>query len=246
MNRILSYILLFAIIGNAQTPDSLFVFANKAIEKEKYNTAILNYEKILSQGVESANLYYNLGNGYYRVGKIGLAAWSYEKGLQLSPRDSDLKFNLEITNTHVRDRIEKPKSIFLLEWYRLFKNMVTLNDLLLFGAGLFLVAAIIFLSSFWLLFRYRSKVIVVLIGLSIIIHLVAIDKYWDVSEIDEGIIITKEIKVYASPFEREDGIIFRLHEGIKVQVTQEQSQWMEISLLDGKKGWTRNSNLRKL
>lgn len=246
MVRLFSLLIVLFTFVSAQTPDSLFNYAGEAIEKEQYQKAIDAYNKILSQGVEHPNLYYNLGNGYYRTGKTGLAVWAYEKGLQMSPRDKDIQFNLKITNTQVRDRIESPKSIFILEWYRALKNQFTLADMLFIGGSLFLIAAILYISSIWIVLRYRTEMISAAVILSVIIHFIAVDKYWDISDVHEGIIITKEVKVFTSPFEREDGILFHLHEGIKVQITQFQTQWMEISLLDGKKGWVRSNHLREL
>ncbi len=246
MRKIVSLLFILIVFVKGQTADSLYQSAFNAIKKEHYQIAADYYHQILAQGIEHTDLYYNLGNSYYRTGKIGYAVWAYEKGLQLSPRDEDIQFNLKIANNHVRDRIENPKSIFIVEWYRTLKNAFILEDILFFGGGLLLFAALMFVSSVWITFRYRSRLISIAVGLSVVVHLIAIDKYWDLSDIHEGVITSKEIKVFSSPFEREDGVLFRLHEGIKVQITQSQSQWMEISLLDGKKGWISSNHLREL
>ena len=104
--RILYLALLFSnlIASNA---DSLFVRGNYYFDNEKYVQAARSYERLLNS-VEHADLYYNLGNSYYRMGEVGHAVWAYEKGLQFEPRNRDIKHNLEITNTRVKDRIDFP------------------------------------------------------------------------------------------------------------------------------------------
>ncbi|NOZ03097.1 MAG: tetratricopeptide repeat protein [FCB group bacterium] len=121
--------------------DSLFITANQYMNQEKYEEAVQLYEKILSQGYEHPDLYYNLGNGYYRLGLLGQAVWAYEEGLRFRPRDPDLRFNLELVNAHIRDRIEIPETFILLELYRALKSKFTLSDLLFAGSGLLLLAS---------------------------------------------------------------------------------------------------------
>ncbi len=233
-------------VGCAQTVDSLYAHANRAVETEDYVAAISYYETILRQEVEHPDLYYNLGNGYYRNGRIGLAVWAYEKGVKLSPRDTDLLFNLKLVNTRVRDRIERPKTIFIIEGYHVLKRSFTLANLLMLGSGILLIAAVVYFVSTWFYIRFRSKIISTLIMLSVLIHGVALDKYWDLSGKKEGIVIPREIEVFSAPYERQDGVLFRLHEGIKVEITQSQPGWMEIHLIDGKKGWVKITDVRPL
>ncbi len=108
--------------------DSLFMQANQAMDEQSYRQAVINYEKISQMGIDHPDLYYNLGNAYYRMGIYGQAVWAYEKGLQFTPRDPDLNFNLDLTNTRVRDRIEVPETFFLLEFYRSIINMFTIQE----------------------------------------------------------------------------------------------------------------------
>ena len=127
--KILIYISLALSVLSAQNTaelDSLYSLGNNAMLQEDYQTAIVSYEQILEDGSNHPVLYYNLGNAFYRLNQIGNAVWAYEKGLQLDPRDKDLRFNLSLANTQVRDRIEMPQSMFILEQYRALKKSTTL------------------------------------------------------------------------------------------------------------------------
>ncbi len=126
--RILYFALLISNLVAANV-DSLFVRGNYYFDEEKYVQSARSFERLLNM-VEHADLYYNLGNAYYRMGEVGYAVWAYEKGLQFEPRNRDIKHNLELTNTRVRDRIDMPDGFVLLDWYNAFKHYQTVNDLL--------------------------------------------------------------------------------------------------------------------
>jgi uncharacterized protein YgiM (DUF1202 family) len=79
-----------------------------------------------------------------------------------------------------------------------------------------------------------------------ILHGILLDKYWDISEQNEGIITAYEVTAFSGPFVRSDAVLFKIHEGIKVSIDHDQGDWVEISLLDGKKGWIKLNQLRLL
>ena len=135
MKAMIFFLYFFQVILNAETTipvDSLFSIGNRYFSIEKYDYALDAYLAILEK-VENPDLYYNIGNTYYRQGNLGQAIWAYEKGIQLSPLHKDLKYNLDFVNARVKDRIEVPKGILFIEMYRTIKRNVNLNDLLLWG-----------------------------------------------------------------------------------------------------------------
>jgi hypothetical protein len=189
-----------------------------------------------------------LGNAFYRLNQIGNAVWAYEKGLQLEPRDKDLLFNLSLANTQVRDRIEMPQSMFILEQYRAFKKSTTLVDIILIASAIFMLGAFVYFlkkyyrwNSIWI-----SRIIISLFVLSLFVHLIALDKYFEISDTKEVIIVQSEVDIFSAPFDRRETVIFRLHEGVKAEITQEQQGWLEIILIDGKKGWIQTEKVRYL
>lgn len=243
--------LLLICIATAQSnidPDSLYQSANDAMLKEDFSSAITSYETILNQSFKHPDIYYNLGSAYYRTDEIGEAIWAFEKGLQLSPRDKDLRFNLELANTRIRDRIEMPETILILEQYRAVKKSVTLMDVLLIAASILMIAALIYFLKMYNQWRsiWLSRLIISLVVLSVLIHLMALDKYFELSDTNEIIIVESEVNIFSAPFDRRESTIFRLHEGVKAEITQDQQDWLEIELIDGKKGWIQSDKVRIL
>ncbi len=249
--KILIYISLVLSILSAQETveqDSLYQMGNNAMLQEDFKTAIISYEQILEYGSSHPDLYYNLGNAFYRLNQIGNAVWAYEKGLQLDPRDKDLRFNLSLANARVRDRIDMPQSMFILEQYRALKKSTTLVDIILIASAIFMLGAFVYFlkkyyrwNSIWI-----SRIIISLFVLSLFVHLIALDKYFEISDTKEVIIVQSEVDIFSAPFDRRETVIFRLHEGVKAEITQEQQGWLEIILIDGKKGWIQTEKVRYL
>ncbi|MCH7612840.1 MAG: hypothetical protein IIB45_05715 [Candidatus Marinimicrobia bacterium] len=225
--------------------DSLFVQGNRYFEDEKFARSARTYERLLSS-VEAADLYYNLGNAYYRLGEVGYAVWAYEKGLQFNPRNNDIKHNLDLTNTRVKDRIEIPDGFVLVDGYRAFKNAMTVNDLLLWGSSFLLLVGLVYvLGQFRFIGRIMtSRLQTTFVVLTILTHVICLDKYWEVTGSKEGVIVSQTVNVYSVPAVRDEMIVFKIHEGLKAEITQTQDTWVEIILLDGKKGWIPINSLR--
>ena len=231
----------------AVNADSMFVQGTWYFEDEKFIQAARTYERLLGSA-EHADLYYNLGNAYYRMGEVGHAVWAYEKGLQFEPRNDDIKHNLELVNTRVQDRITMPDGFALLYWYRAFKNSQTVNDLLIWGSTFLLLVGLIYaLGQFRFLGEKAvSRLQAIFVILTLVFHGICLDKYWDVSGTKEGVIISTKENVYSVPAVRDEMIVFKVHEGLKAEITQVQDNWVEIILLDGKKGWVPVNTIRPL
>ncbi len=129
--------------------------------------------------------------------------------------------------------------MLLLEQYRALKISTTLFDIILIASAIFMLGAFIYFlkkyyrwQSIWI-----SRVIITFFIVSLIVHLIALDKYFEISDTKEVVIVQSEVDIYSAPFERSETVLFRLHEGVKAEITQEQPGWLEIILIDGKKGW---------
>lgn len=249
MMRIIGIIMLLMVSLQSEriSADSLFALGNRYFRIEKYDYALDAYSAILEQ-VEHPDLYFNMGNTFYRLGDVGKAVWAYEKGLQFSPRQKDLNHNLDIVNTRVQDRIEMPQGYFFIEWYSSLKNQYTLQDLIVWGGLMILLFALAgFFKEFGILdmvFAGRTQIFFLI--LTVIIHGLALDKYWELSDREEGVVVSSVVNVRSAPVDRDEKVIFRIHEGLKVDIAQSQPGWFEIILLDGKKGWIPYKSLLKL
>jgi tetratricopeptide (TPR) repeat protein len=233
-------------VGFSQNPDSLFQAGISLLNSGNNERAVNHFETILSQGYHHENLYYNLGNAYYKLGNYGQSIWAYEKAIALNPLDKDSGFNLDLANTHVQDRINVPESFFLLKWYRVLKSILTLSQFLILSSFCVLVLALYYLSSKLFYVNLRGFIIQFMLFITLILHGITLDKYWDKSDNKKAIITAKELNAFSGPFIRDDAVLFKIHEGIKVTIDSEQGDWVEISLLDGKKGWVLSEQLRIL
>ena len=233
-------------LGLSQNADSLYKQGSSYLESGQYEKAVSLFETILNQGIFHENLYYNLGNSYFRLGSYGHSIWAYEKAMELNPLDADAKFNLSLANTHVKDRIFVPETLFLLKWYRFFKSSLTFSQFLSISALFILLASIYYMVINVFRINFNWLPLQVFLFSGFILHGVLLDKYWDISEQNEGIITAFEVTVFSGPFVRSDAVLFKIHEGIKVSIDHDQGDWVEISLLDGKKGWIKLNQLRLL
>ncbi|MCD8186320.1 MAG: tetratricopeptide repeat protein [Rikenellaceae bacterium] len=130
--------------GWAQTPEKWWERANSAYTGGDYPEAILHYDSIRAQGYVSARLYYNLANAYYKDNQIGKAILNYNKALRLDPGNDDIKHNLAIANSYVRDRIDTVPEFFLKTWarelmYRAGTDSWAVMNLVFFALALALV-----------------------------------------------------------------------------------------------------------
>ena len=95
-----------------------------------------------------------------------------------------------------------------------------------------------------MVFAGRTQVFFLI--LTVVFHGLALDKYWELSDREEGVVVSPVVNVRSAPVDRDEKVIFRIHEGLKVDIAQSQPGWFEIILLDGKKGWIPYKSLLKL
>jgi len=228
--------------------DENFYKANNYYDNSKYLESINIYESILAEGWESSNLYYNLGNSYFRQNQIGQSIWAYNKALKMDPRNEDLIKNLSIAEAKIKDRIILPDEFYFVKVYGNFKSRYTLKEWLLAGGIIVLFTVVSFLiSEFQILNNWKIvRVVKVLMLLTVMIHLVTLDKFFDDNDVKLGIIIDNQVKAYSGPFYGDNSILFNINEGTEVMIKQNQKNWTEIILLDGKRAWITSNNIRLL
>ncbi len=225
--------------GFSELADEVYFEANKALIAENYFDAIVKYESILNDGYESAELYYNLGNAYYRSEQLGKSIWAYSNALDIAPRNRDIAHNLSITNAQIVDRIEMPKSFVFITFYRLLKSIMTTYEWILFGSFMIFIKSIYFLIMKFGLVRGKmyKMISTVLVSFIILSHILAMDSYIDKQRKNSAVVISNNVNAYSGPFYGSSSILFQINEGIKVDISNQQKDWVEIILIDGKKGW---------
>ncbi len=228
--------LFFIFIHKIMAADAQQVFneANTAYAAANYSLAIEKYEAILNEKVFSKELYYNLGNAYYRLNKTGKAVLNYERALRIAPTDSDIKNNLSIAKTRIVEDIEPISSVFIVRWWRILRGGMSADGWSVWGI-LFLWIGIAGIAL-WLLSNERLMkkrgflTGVVLIPLSILPFLLARDAQLE-SNIDYmGVITATESPFRASP-DTNAAPVAILHEGIKIQILDKIGLQTQITFI---------------
>jgi len=214
--------------------------ANEHYTKEEFTKAIDGYNQILMAGIESPELYYNLGNAYYKTNQFTLAILNYERAKLLAPDDEDIEFNLLVANQKVVDSIQELPGIFIVRWWNSLINSQTTDS----WAVLSIIGFILFLTLVGLYFFARSgdvKRVSFWAGCFLIVFTIF---SWSFAARQKSrlvnhsfaIVMQPTVTVKSSPSEKGTNL-FVIHEGLKVRITDKLGDWVEIRLADGNKGW---------
>lgn len=237
---VICFILLSGLTLFAQNPNELMKTANKFYQDGNYPSAIESYQKILSQGFESGALYLNLGNAYFRSGKLGYAIYNYEKGLKLEPNDEDLSYNLKIANARTFDKITQLPKLFIVSWWEglVTALSVTAWSLVVVIVFWILIAsiAIYFFSGRMRLQRLSFIGSSVSLSVLIIVAVILFARINREASTDYGILFEQTYSVKVSP-DTKSNDAFVVHEGIKFAIEDHLNDWAKIRLTDGKVGW---------
>lgn len=223
--------------------------AESAYNGGDYEKAISIYEGVLKNYGESPEVYYNLGNAYYKSNKIAPAILYYEKALVLHPEDKDTRFNLQIAKGKTVDKIEPIGEFFLSKWFKSVQNTANIDTWGILGISSFLFL-IVCLSLFFFSPKILIKKISFYVGILSIIILIFSNVFASAQK-DEmenrssAIVFAATVTVKSSPDESGTDL-FVLHEGTKVSIKSTLGEWSEIELEDGNVGWLQSKNIEKI
>ena len=220
--------------------------ADSAYVQERYQQAAKDYEALLKQGV-SADLYYNLGNCYYRMDQMTQAVLNYERALLLSPGDKDIRFNLQMARSKTIDKITPESEMFFVTWYRSLVNVMSVDGwartaLVALIVAIVLALFYLFSDRIWLrkigFFGGIIALLLFLIG-----NLFAWQQKSNFTQRTGAIIIKSAVNVKSTP-SKNGTDLYILHEGTKVTVTDSSMrEWRKIRVADGKEGWLEVSEI---
>ncbi len=230
-------------------PDSLVRTGNDLYAKGQYYHAINVYEQIVDSGYESAELYFNLGNAYYKVNIISLAILNYERAKKMNPWDKDIKHNLAIANAHIVDKIDVIPELFLKNWITNIVNITSSDNWAIISITSFILFLVLFLIY---LYSARIGIKKLAFWLGILIFLISVTSLYSslkrkqfLTLKNTAIIISPTVTAKSSPAEW--GVdLFVIHEGTRVIIVDSINVWNEIKISDGKRGWISKSDLVKI
>ena len=220
--------------------------ADSAYARGNYQEAIKGYESLLKQGA-SAEIYYNLGNAYYRTENITRAVLNYERALLLSPGDGDIRFNLQIARSKTIDKIVPESEMFFVTWYRSLVNIMSVD-----GWGRMALVSLALVIVLFLVYLFSARVWMQKVGFFgggalLVVFALSNIFAWQQSQNllyrKGAIVVAPSVTVKSTPAQNGTDL-FILHEGTKVVITDgSMKDWREIRLADGKKGWLESKKI---
>lgn len=237
---------------------SCVVFAAEATQQQEaeqlyaagnYAGAADIYKKILADGQESSELYYNLGNCYYKLGENTQAILNYERALLLDPSDEMARYNLRMAQHAIVDKIEVLPELFLVRWYKALETHFSADQWGYISVALFvlfLVMAALFFYSRSIGVKKAGFVVgIIAFFLTLATVFFAMRQGHRVSEREYAVITTPSVTVKGAP-DNSGTSLFLVHEGLRVKVVGELGDWYNIRLADGNEGWVAKTDLEKI
>ena len=240
MKKILILLLLIANVLNAQDEQKIFESANEMYKQQNYEKAIEYYKTLEKYNLISSELFYNLGNSYYKLNKVGPSIYYYEKALKLNPLNKDVQNNLVFARRLALDNIEElPKTVFQKLNSRYLQKL-SYNQWAIVSIVFCVLGSLLFLL-FYFSNQPRSKrtfFITSLISfLFLIISLtITYNQFSYFKNNKVAIVFAEETEVRNAPSLNSEEV-FTLHEGTKVIVLDTIDDWKKIKIADGKIGW---------
>lgn len=250
MAVIAALLMMLPLSANAQQADYIeqqWEKATATYSAGQWEEALAAWHAIDEAGLQSPELYYNIGNAWYKAESYAKAILYYERALKLDPSYSDARYNLEVAKAFVQDDIEPVPEFVLKTWWRKFCYIMdstawAVLALLLFAVTLAMVLLFLLAptstgkkTGF---FTAIATVILTLIALNF-----SIQQKRDWFKADSAVVMRPVAPVKSSPSSESSSDLFVLHEGTKVQVLDNVAEWTNIELADGRQGWIRTESL---
>lgn len=239
MKALITYILI--LLGlNSLAQGEVLSKAEQAFDAKRYKEAAELYEGLINTGWKSSELYFNAGNSFFKLNRMGKAIYYYELARVLNPNDEDIKINLSIANNKTIDKIETRENFFInavktnvlqslstLQWAWLTVITLSISLICLF---VFFISEPVVLRKITLTL---ALALIIVFGIS---YLLGYSATKAKNNNKFAIILISEVSVQNEP--NEAGTLkFKLHEGTKVRLIRANGDWSLIALDNGNEGW---------
>ena len=223
--------------------------ADTEYQKGNYQQAIRDYEEILKNG-ESAEIYFNLGNAYYRTDNITKAVLNYERARLLSPGDDDINFNLQFARSKTIDKITPQSEMFFVTWYKSLVNFTSVDNWAKTG-----ILCIVMALLLVLLYLFGPQLMLRKVGffgglaffvIFLLSNLFAFQQKQALDNRTGAIIISPSVNIKKTPA-KNSADQFVLHEGTRVDIIDKgMTDWRCIRVGDGREGWIETKAIEEI
>ncbi len=214
---------------------------NRLYQEGDFEEALASYLRLVEAGIESGEVYYNIGNTHFKLGDLAQSILYYERARRLLPGDADVQANLELARSLTVDEIEPLPRFWLFAavewWVELLPRMVLITVVAasyLVGTGLVLLLILkrgVPVAVCGRRIALASGVVFLLFGLNLAV------REFEVGRAQEAVVLEPQVDVMSAPLDDETLTIFTLHEGTKVRIDRLSEEWAEVALEDGRVGW---------
>ena len=233
---------------SAYNIDEAFQRANLLMKQEKYIDAVKAYESILNDGTILCEVFYNLGNAYYRLDSLGFAVWAYSKANLISPRNEDVIYNLNFVNSKLLGEIKLPNKFFFQVFYKRIKDSFTFIECLFIGSLLTMILVLFnFIRNNILVHKLSLTYIYIgLLSLVFLINILTLDKFTSLKK-KEAIIVHKSTNLFSEPFSLGGTVLLVVNEGERLEIIEKKGEWSQVRInFNSEKGWVQNKSYFEL
>jgi tetratricopeptide (TPR) repeat protein len=229
--------------------DLLFKEANNLYLKQSYFQAIEKYEQLISDNIISFEVYYNLGNAYYKTGSYTQAILNYERAKKIKPDDADVNLNLAIANQKTIDKIEPTPKVFYNQWWDNYLASSTADT----SAVIMLVFLWLFIGTLAIMILIKnaslkklSFIISLILACCTLFFFITSQTRQSINDSSvEALIISQSAYIKSAPDDKGTNL-FQLHEGTKINIVDELGNWKKIKIPNGNVGWIKSKDLETI
>ena len=222
--------------------DNLFKKGTEFYDSGNYQMAIAYFDSLISSGTISSEIHYNKGNCYFKLDSLALAIVEYERGLNINNKDLDIVYNLKICNDLIIDDINQLPELFYKQWFSTVFNTISI-----YNWQIFIIISLVLLIISLIATKNKTNnnikifntFLFIIISISLTIYFIG-----NFTEKNNTQAIVKENVVnIRSAHSAESSVQFTIHSGTKVLIIDSVESWFNISISDGRSGWTKHEKL---
>ena len=249
MKKLVYLLVLFSTSIFAQNSNNALKTGNQLYQQGNYEEAIGQYNLVLNNKEHAAELYFNLGNSYYKLHQIAPSIYNYEKALLLKPKDSVIANNLEFARKLLVDDIKIYPKVGFEKIIKNITSLASFDTWALISVGLAFVFFILFLGYYFsakaiVKRSFFTLMLVILIGNIFSLSAAFFEKnYFESNAIA---IVFAEKTVLRKEGNPNSKLMMELHEGTKVYILESQTNWKKVRLTDETVGWIKKEAVKEV
>ncbi|MFA7444842.1 MAG: tetratricopeptide repeat protein [Flavobacteriaceae bacterium] len=223
--------------------------ANELYEQENFEEAAQAYEELLASGQHSADVYFNLGNAYYKLSQIAPSIYNYERALLLEPNNKNVQTNLKFARNMTIDEIKEAPKVGIRNWLSGFTSVYHYDVWAKIAVGFSVLCLLGFVGYYFarkiILKRISFALMLVFLLTSVLSVMLSVFEKNRAESYNPAIVFAETVSVKGEPQTLSANVV-TLHEGTKVYILENLDEWFKVELADGTQGWVEKETVRSL